>query len=183
VTRPRGTTSRPAPFLLLPLLLLLVLPGGATAAGEGGKGRAALEVGQKVPDFTLPSLDGGDVSFERQIRGKGGVTVLFFMTTACSACFDELKDIDAFIARNPGKVDAWSVAVDLRGARTVEPYRKANNFRVKYLLDPKFSLPRLFGFDYTPSLAVIDRQGVLLYKQGGYKPGEKVSDRIRTFLR
>jgi hypothetical protein len=30
---------------------------------------------------------------------------------------------------------------------------------------------------------VIDGKGVLLYKQGGYVPGESVSDRIKTFLR
>jgi peroxiredoxin len=176
-----GALRRPA--ALLPLLLLLSLPATALAAGGGEKGRSPVEVGQKVPDFTLPSLEGEDVSFERQIRGKGGVTVLFFMTTACSACYEELKDIDAFVARNPGKVDTWAVAVDLRGARTVAPYQKTNRFRVKYLLDPKFSLPRVFGFNYTPSLAVIDGKGVLLYKQGGYVPGESVSDRIKTFLR
>ena len=142
-----------------------------------------LEVGQKVPDFSLPGLDGGEISFEKDIRGKAPLTVFLFMTTACSACYEELKEISDFVGKNPGKVDAWAVAVDLRGSQTVVPYRKDNFFRVKYLIDPKFSLPRAFGFNYTPSLAVMDARGVILHKKGGYSPNERISDLLRTFLK
>ncbi|HEY3490327.1 MAG TPA: redoxin domain-containing protein [Candidatus Deferrimicrobiaceae bacterium] len=142
-----------------------------------------LEVGQRVPEFSLSSLTGGQVSYERQIRGKAPVTLFFFMTTACSACYEELKEINDLLARNQTRIDAWCIAVDLRGAQTVAPFAKANNFRVRYLVDPKFSLPRVFGFNYTPSLAVIDAKGVLLYKKGGYSPSEKVSDIIHSFIK
>lgn len=142
-----------------------------------------VEVGQAVPEFTLSGLDGSPVSFQKSIRGKAPLTILFFMTTACSACFEEIAEIDGFVGKNPGKVDVWCVAVDLRGAQTVAPYAKANKFRVKYLVDPKFSLPRAFGFSYTPSLAILDSRGVVLHKKGGYSPSENLSDLIRTFLK
>lgn len=160
--------------LFLAGLLLLAAP----AAADKG-----IEVGQRVPEFTLSGLDGASVSFERQIRGKAPLTMFFFMTTACSACFEELQEINEFTGRNPGKVDVWCVAVDLRGAQTVVPFQKANNFRVKYLVDPKFSLPRMFGFNYTPSLAIVDARGVVLHKKGGYSANERLSDLIRTFLK
>lgn len=144
---------------------------------------AAIEVGQPVPEFVLSGLDGKPVSFQKQMRGKAPLTLLFFMTTACSACYEELQEIDAFVGRNQGKIDVWCVAVDLRGAQTVAPFRQANRFRVTYLLDPKFSLPRTFGFSYTPSLAIIDSRGVLLHKKGGYSPSERLPDLIRTFLK
>jgi len=159
------------------LVLLTCLPFASLAVGK------PLEVGQKVPDFSLPGLEGGALSFEKDIRGKAPLTVFLFMTTACSACYDELKEISEFVGKNPGKVDAWAVAVDLRGEQTVGPYRKANFFRVKYLVDPKFSLPRAFGFNYTPSLAVVDARGVLLHKKGGYSPNERIADLLRTFLK
>ena len=159
------------------LVLLMCLASASLAAGK------PLEVGQKVPDFSLPGLEGGALSFEKDIRGKASLTVFLFMTTACSACFEELKEISDFVGKNPGKVEAWAVAVDLRGAQTVAPYRKANTFRVKYLVDPKFSLPRAFGFNYTPSLAVVDAKGVLLHKKGGYSPNERIADLLRTFLK
>ncbi len=170
--------SRGSRTLAAGLLALLACAALPSLAAE-----KPVEVGQKVPEFSLPGLDGGNVSFEKDIRGKAPLTVFLFMTTACSACYDELKEISDFAGKNPGKVDAWAVAVDLRGAQTVGPYRKANNFRVKYLVDPRFSLPRTFGFNYTPSLAVVDAKGILLHKKGGYSPNERLPDLLRTFLK
>jgi peroxiredoxin len=164
---------------LLPLLAVLFVAIGSPALSA----ERSIGVGQAVPEFSLPGLDGQPVSFVKDIRGKTPLTVIFFMTTSCSACFDEIRELHAFASKHPGKVDAWAVAVDLRGAQTVGPYQQSNRFRVKYLLDPKFSLPRVFGFNYTPSLVVVDANGVILHKKRGYAPNERVSDILRTFLR
>lgn len=161
------------------LLFALILCAAAPAVPAD----KILDVGQRVPEFTLPGLDGKPVSFEKDVRGKAPLTLLFFMTTACSACFEELQEIDSFVRRNHGKIDVLCVAVDLRGAQTVVPFQQANRFRVKYLIDSKFSLPRTFGFNYTPSLAIVDAKGVLLHKKGGYSPNERLSDLIRTFIK
>ncbi len=166
----------PAGVAVLAVWLLL---GAAPGFGQ----QKPVEVGQPVPEFSLSGLDGAPVSFQRNIRGKAPLTVLFFMTTACSACFEEIEEINDFVGKNPGKVDVWCIAVDLRGAQTVGPYAGANKFRVRYLVDPKFSLPRTFGFNYTPSLAILDARGVVLHKKGGYSPSERISDLIRTFLK
>lgn len=160
-------------------LLASVLLGAA--AGYGAE--KPVEVGQSVPEFSLIGLDGSPVSFQKSIRGRAPLTILFFMTTACSACFEEIEEINEFVGKNPGKVDVWCIAVDLRGIQTVAPYAKANRFRVNYLVDPKFSLPRTFGFNYTPSLAILDARGIVLHKKGGYSPSERISDLIRTFLK
>ncbi|MCL5884782.1 MAG: TlpA family protein disulfide reductase [Deltaproteobacteria bacterium] len=164
-------------FLPLLAFLLLAIASQAPAAESSAK------VGQPVPEFSLPGLDGRPVSFRKEIRGKAPLSVIFFMTTACSPCYDEIREIHGFVSKHPGKVEAWAVAVDLRGAQTVGPYQQSNRFRVKYLLDPKFSLPRAFGFQYTPSLVVVDANGVILHKKGGYAPNERVSEILRTFLR
>jgi len=162
---------------VLLLLSFLCIPTLVASANK------TIEVGERVPDFSLPGIDGAQISMDKNIRGKAPLTLLFFMTTACSTCFDELKEIDEFIAKNPGKIDVWCVAVDLRGAQTVAPFQQANRFKVKYLIDPKFTLPRAFGFSYTPSLAVLDAKGLLMHKKGGYSPNERLSDLISTFLK
>lgn len=176
IVRFPATAFLPA-VVLAGFLFSLPLPGTAYSLDK------PVEVGNFVPDFTLSGLDGVPVSFEKHIRGKAPVTLLFFMTTACSPCFDELQEIDDFVGKNPGKIDAWCIAVDLRGTQTVVPFQKANRFRVKYLIDTKFTLPRVFGFNYTPSLALLDARGVILHKKGGYSPNERISDLIRTFVK
>jgi len=165
-------------FLPLLAFLLLSIASPALAAES-----SAARVGQQVPEFSLNGLDGQPVSFRKDIRGKAPLTVIFFMTTACSACLEEIREIHDFVSKHRGKVEALAVAVDLRGAQTVGPYQQSNRFRVKYLLDPKFSLPRVFGFHYTPSLVVADAGGVILHKKGGYAPNERVSEILRTFIR
>ncbi len=163
----------------LAALFAFLLVGAAPGYGL----ERSVEVGQPVPEFSLSGLDGSPVSFQKNIRGRAPLTILFFMTTACSACFEEIEKIDDFAEKNPGKVDVWCIAVDLRGIQTVAPYARANKFRVRYLVDPKFSLPRVFGFYYTPSLAILDARGIVLHKKGGYSPSERVADLIRTFLK
>jgi len=176
--RPVGRVlRRPGAGAAIALAACLLLASAASSAEK------PVEVGQSVPEFSLPGLDGKPLAFGKDIRGKAPLTLFFFMTTACSACYDELQEIDGFQGRNPGKVDVWCVAVDLRGSQTVAPFQQANKFRVKYLIDTKFSLPRTFGFNYTPSLAIVDGRGILLHKRGGYSPNERLSDLIRTFLR
>jgi peroxiredoxin len=157
-----GPSPVSAAALFPPVLALILL--SVTPVWPLGSG---IEVGERVPEFSLPGLDGDPVSFEMQIRGKAPLTLLFFMTTACSACYEELEALDDYVRKNPGKVDIWCVAVDLR---------------VKYLIDRKYSLPRAFGFNYTPSLAILDAKGVVLHKKGGYSPNESIPDLIRTFL-
>lgn len=162
---------------------LLLIAGLLLAPAAASGAERPVEVGQSVPDFSLPGLDGKPVSYGNEIRGKAPLTLFFFMTTACSACYEELQELDSFHGRNPGKVDVWCVAVDLRGAQTVAPFQQANKFRVRYLIDSKFSLPRTFGFNYTPSLAIVDGRGIVLHKRGGYSPNEHLADLIRTFLK
>jgi peroxiredoxin len=178
--------SAKTPWARLCYLLGSVVLAGLCTIGlpaPAGSADKVVEVGQQVPEFLLPGLEGAQISFEKDIRGKAPLTVLFFMTTACSPCFEELREIHDFVGKNQGRIEVWSVAVDLRGAKTVGPFQQANRFRVKYLLDPKFTLPRTFGFNYTPSLAILDARGVLLHKKGGYTPNENLSNLIRTFLK
>ncbi len=172
--------GRSSPFSLGIVFLAFCLAGVPASAYPAEK---TIEVGQEIPEFSLASLEGMNVSFHKDIRGKSPLTLLFFMTTACSPCYEELQEIHSFVGKNPGKVDVWCVAVDLRGAQTVLPYQQANRFRARYLIDPKFTLPRVFGFNYTPSLAIVDANGVLVHKKGGYSPNERLPDLIRTFLK
>jgi len=58
---------------LLPLLATVLLLGAGAAPAE----EAIPEVGQAVPDFTLPVLDGGEVTLSDQ-RGEGPMVLIFF---------------------------------------------------------------------------------------------------------
>ncbi len=68
---------------LLVFFVILILP--VTVA-------LALENGESAPDFTLPALDGGQVSLE-SLRGR--VVVLDLATTWCPSCQQQMGELEA----------------------------------------------------------------------------------------
>ena len=62
--------AKRAQHLLMLGMLLASVMGGADVA-------TALEVGEKAPDFTLPSTTGGEISLS-QFRGKKLVLIEFY---------------------------------------------------------------------------------------------------------
>jgi thioredoxin-related protein len=64
------------------------------------------------------------------------------------------------------------IAVDIRGEKLVKSYSEHYKYNVDYLLDPRFTIPPVYGFNYTPALVLLDKSGKVVYKKGGYSPTE-----------
>lgn len=154
--------------------ILVSVFSAAAFAAEAAKpeGMKPVEVGDKIPDFKLPDIDGKEISFAKDIMGKHDVTFITFMTTACSACQAEVSAVSDIVSKYKEKVGLYAVAVDIRGAEPVKQYASTYKYNATYLIDPKFATPRLFGFSYTPSVILADKEGKVLFKKGGYSPGD-----------
>ncbi len=157
--------------------VILVLAFGvslvAQAAEEAAVKPKIPAVGDMVPDFTLPDLSGNNISFEKDIKGKNDAAAIIFMTSACSACQAEVSAMNDIKGKFKEKFGIYAIAVDIRGADTVGPYTKTYKYDATFLLDPKFTVPRIFGFSYTPSIVLADKAGKIVFKKGGYTPGDE----------
>ena len=58
-----------------PVIVLLACLLAFTAVLPVLAAEKPVEVGQAVPEFTLPGLDGGTISFQKNIRGKAPLTM------------------------------------------------------------------------------------------------------------
>ncbi len=159
---------------LFGILLIVGLCLGVAVAADAPQADApkaaapkALAVGDTVPDFTYPTVAGDTVSFDKDIKGKKSYAVLVFMTTACSACQAEIEDMTDLMRKHSDKLDFYAVAVDIRGEAAVKSYLTAYRYKAPFLLDPKFTLPKMFGFTYTPASVLIDKGGKIVYMLGG----------------
>jgi thiol-disulfide isomerase/thioredoxin len=97
---------------------------------------------------------------------------LAFMNTTCSACQAEVSLLAKLAAKNVDTLAVYLVAVDVRGDRLVKTYSENYKYKVQYLLDPSFSIPPLYGFNYTPALVLLNKAGEIVYKKGGYTPAD-----------
>src|SRR6185295_16952465 len=98
VARSARPASRPRP---LPLVVAAAAgTNGGYANGATGSAFSALQVGDPVPDFTLPDLDGTPVSLA-QFRDR--TTLVLFWNPGCIHCNRMLDDLKALEARPDGE--------------------------------------------------------------------------------
>ncbi len=74
------------------------------------------------------------------------------------------------------KINVVAVGVDLLGKPMLVSWAAHNNINYPVLLDPIFSVPEKYGFSYTPSSVIIDKDGKIAFIHAGFRP-----DDVNTF--
>ena len=116
------------------------------------------EVGDRTPDFTLPTIDGKETSL-RQFRGK--IVMLNFWESSCSACAGEMPDIQAVY-------DTWSrddleiLAVNSgERAAFVQSFIDSRGLTFPALLDSDQAVSNLYQISTIPTTLFIDADGII----------------------
>lgn len=117
-----------------------------------------------APDFTLPDPAGRKVSL-KDYRGK--VVFLAFWATWCEFCREELPAIESLYRDYKGK-GLEIVAVNIKDKRD-DALAFIRKHRISYpvLMDPEGEVGLLYGAYATPTVYLIDRNGVVLARQWG----------------
>lgn len=110
-----------------------------------------LKKGDIVPSIAVRDLNGGTMDLASL---KGRRTLLLFWNPACGFCEAMLEDLKTW-ERNRHR-DALQLIVVSAGSPAAN---RAQGFRSRVLLDPKFDVGQLFGADGTPSAIVVDEDG------------------------
>ena len=136
----------------LGLLLLIVL-----LAACGGSGvPARLAVGDPLPEFTLPALDGSQVD-SGSLAGKA--VVLNFWATWCQPCLTEIPELKQLAGDG---FQVVGIALDQEGEPAVRPFVRSHGMSYRILLGNQAVFQRLGGIaiPYTlvldPSLKVVN---------------------------
>ncbi len=158
--------------LPLPAVLLLATALGLGACGpaaeppaEGGAAEAAGpdhpagSPGRRpAPEFTLPRLDGGELSLA-DLRGR--VVVIDFWATWCPPCIFQIPILNEIHERYAGRgVEVLGISVDTAGADAVRGFAKEQGIAYPVLLGDE-SLARAYGAPGYPSLVVVAPDGTI----------------------
>jgi peroxiredoxin len=131
-----------------------------------------------MPDFTLPSADGKEVSL---FDYEGRQVVLYFWATWCPYCVAGMPAKQAlydWMQENefPGEVWAINLADGVRETRkTCDEYIERNGFTMPVLYEETGALANGLGITGIPVTIVVDAEG---YLKGGASGPQSLEDTI-----
>lgn len=150
--------------------------------------QGSVKVGDKVPDFSVRTLDGKSVKLSElqkdERRTEKGVVVLSFWCTTCHSCRD-VEHLLAKLYKDYGG-QAAVIALDANAGETAErvaAFIKKNGLELPIVLDPGGNTADLFGVRRTTTTVVIDGNGVLRYcGQLRQKGGGSAEEALKAVL-
>jgi cytochrome c biogenesis protein CcmG/thiol:disulfide interchange protein DsbE len=133
-------------------------PDAAGAEATGGPAR--------LPDFSLPDLDG---KAHASKDWKGKLVLVDFWATWCAACRETIPAL-ARLQEKHGSRGLAVVGISLDKGPKSKVSRFAKKMKINYqvLLDSEDTLSKVFGFEGLPSLYLFDREGRLIKAMTGY---------------
>jgi thiol-disulfide isomerase/thioredoxin len=134
----------------------------------------ANELDIKAPLFSLPNLEGKTVSLADQ---KGKVVVLDFWATWCGPCRLTMPLLQDYLETEPANVAFYSVDVWESDTSLVRPFLADYGYDFNVLFADN-SVPDEYGVNGIPTLFVIDKNGIIRYRNVGYTP---YADQILTW--
>lgn len=128
----------------------------------------SVKVGDKVPDFSVRTLDGKSVKLSElqkdARRTKTGVVVLSFWCSTCHSCRDVEHLLAELYKDYEGQAAVMALAANSdETAKSVAAFVKKNGLELPVVLDPSGDAADLFGVKRTTTTVVIDGNGVLRY--------------------
>jgi peroxiredoxin len=163
-------------FIMIVMLLFVApnatfcFPGVSSAQTTAMK----VKIGQKAPDFTLKTLDGGEVSLSDYFGKK--VVMLEFWATWCNICVAEIPNI----VKNYDKFKDQGfeiLAITLQSGDDAEIGRVVKELGIEYpvLIDERLKVAtKIYGLaGPIPLKVVIGADGIVKYSHvGDFPPGE-----------
>ncbi|MFA5374137.1 MAG: redoxin domain-containing protein [Dehalococcoidia bacterium] len=121
------------------------------------------QVGDNAPDFTLSTLDGGQVTLS-ELQGKP--VMLIFWTTGCYACIFQMSSLEEAYETLGDDVEFINIDIgesNYRVRQTVDSY----GFSLPVALDSDESVTTAYNIGPTPTNIIIDKDGVIHHIRKG----------------
>lgn len=147
-----------------------VAAAGVAPAGAGAATDAAPEIGRPAPDFTLGDLGGTRVRLSSH-QGRKAV-IINFWATWCVPCREEMPTLERLYRERRADLEVLGVSLDGGGASAATRVRlfvRELGLSFPILLDPDFVVARKYRVRGIPSSFVVDRAGVVRYREVGYR--------------
>ena len=153
--------SLPALLMVIASALCLALAVPSTQAAE------EVKINKLAPDFTLPNLEGKDVSLSSL---RGHVVILTFWSVWCHVCREEMGVLDSVYQKYKDKgLDVIGVNIDPDGSTSVQDYIKKHSLSFPMLRDKEKKVMKVYRANFLPSTFLLDKKGIVVDKVVGLR--------------
>jgi len=123
-----------------------------------------LEVGDKVPDFTMNSLNGEKISSKDYL---GSIYLLVFFNTRCPDCLESLDNLKKSLNKQKDlEIKVLLVSKDNR--KRTKKFVEENRINFSVFIDEEDLSRKKFKTIIIPSFFLINDEGILIDKIHGY---------------
>jgi len=144
------------------VLILIILAVGVVLAMSVGQCRTGVSPGREnlaAPDFSLKDLNGKTFRLSAQ---KGNIVLLFFGTTWCPACRQEIPALrEIYEKYSPKGLRFFYIDIN-ETAERVARFARQNSFPYPVLLDLDGSVSLDFNIIGVPTLILLDKEGKII---------------------
>ncbi len=124
-----------------------------------------VKINAPAPDFTLPTLEGKDVSLSGL---KGKVVLVAFWSIYCHVCRQELPKLNAIYKKYKDQgLEVIGVAIDREPAGTIQEAVRKDGLSFPILLDGEKRAMKTYQARSVPIVFVVDRNGTVVDKRAG----------------
>lgn len=134
--------------------------------------------GDPVPAFKAKASNGQTID---SAKFKGKVTLINFFASWCGPCKKEMPYLAKYLEEFKGKgFQIVGIGVDAEADKSLG-FAKEYNATWPIVTDEESELMGLFGVYSMPATYIVDRQGVVRYKDTGFKPEEQ-ANKLRSAI-
>jgi len=134
-------------------------------------------VGREAPDFTLPALEGDDITLSDM---KGSVVAVNFWATWCPPCVAEMPALQSAV-ENHSAGDFVVLAITNESVGTAEGFINENDLSLTVLFDHKGFIDLHYGVMNIPTTIWIDADGVVRTIHYGMMSESQIEDYIEEY--
>jgi len=168
-------------FFVAAIVAAMLFVGFHAARRAGAGGPDALNpIGKIAPDFTLPSLEGKDVTLSAY---HGHAVLLNFWATWCGPCKIEMPwFVELQKEYGPQGLAIVGVAMDDASKDEIQKFAKEMGVNYTILLGKEAVGQQYGGVDVLPTTFFIDRDGKIISREFGLQSRSLFVDNIKQAL-
>lgn len=138
----------------------------------------------QAPDFTLPNLDGKDVTLSEMLAE--GPVIIDFWATWCKPCIKAFPGLEAIHEKYKSRgLKVLAISVDSPRSRAhVGPFIRSKKYTFEVLLDAQGRVARKYNAVILPRTVLLSPEGEIVLATVGYRPSnhEKIEDELLSIL-